>query len=593
PPVRNAIREAARKEKIPEAKAEARALKYADEIASNLSIATIRFLEILLTWVWNKIYNGVRVHGLDRVKEEAGKGAVVYVPCHRSHIDYLLLSYVLYKNGLSVPHIAAGINLNMPIVGGILRRGGAFFMRRSFRNNKLYAAVFNEYMHSIFTRGYPMEYFVEGGRSRTGRTLPPRAGMLLMTVRSFLRDHNKPIIFVPVYIGYEKVMEARTYLGELKGKKKEKENVFGLIRSVRNLRNTFGQVSLNFGEPFRLGDLLDRVHPQWREEPFDPESRPAWLPGAVESLADEIAVRINNATALNPVNMIATALHATPRQAMDERLLKEQLETQINLLRALPYSPDMSFPDTEPATWVDYCADMGVVHRQSQKLGDIILMDDLNAILTTYYRNNVLHTLALPAMIACLFENNAAVSRERAVWLVSATYPYVRSELFMRWPDEEVDPVIESWIDVLVDQGLLIAEGDQLYRPATGSRESVRLSYLAQVIIPTLERYYIAIAILRKHGSGTLTASRLEELSTLMAERMSILYGLNAPEFFDKMLFRNFIAKLRKKELLSVNEDGQLAYSERIEEVMDAARFVLDPAVRQSILTITTQAETD
>ncbi len=593
PPVKAAIQETASKEKIPVAKAEARALKYADEIASNISIATIRFLEILLTWVWNKIYNGVQVNGLARVKSAAEQGAVVYVPCHRSHIDYLLLSYVLYENGLSVPHIAAGINLNMPIVGGILRRGGAFFMRRSFKNNKLYAAVFNEYMHSIFTRGYPMEYFVEGGRSRTGRTLPPRAGMLLMTVRSYLRDHRKPITFVPVYIGYEKVMEARTYLGELKGKKKEKENILTLIRSIRNLRNNFGQVSLNFGEPFQLATILDDVHPDWKQETWEPDSRPEWLPRAVDRLATEIATRINNAAALNPVNMLATALHATPNQAMDERILKDQLKTLTNLLRSLPYSQDMTFPNSDPETWVDYCEGMGIVYRQKQKLGDIILMDDLNAILTTYYRNNVLHLMALPAMVACLFENNATVNRERAVWLVSATYPYVRSELFMRWSDTEVDAAIEQWIDVLIQHGLLSSEGDQLYRPLVGSREAVLLSMLAQVIIPTLERYYIAIAILRKHGSGTLTAGRLEELSTLMAERMSILYGLNAPEFFDKTLFRNFISLLKARGLLSVNEEGLLAYSEEIEEVADAARFVLDPAIRQSILTITTQAETD
>ncbi|MDX5387689.1 MAG: 1-acyl-sn-glycerol-3-phosphate acyltransferase, partial [Marinobacter sp.] len=167
--VKEAIRETAAKDDIPPEKVRAKAYKYADEIAASMSIVTIRFLELALAWLWNRIYNGIAVNNIKVAKEVAQDHAVVYVPCHRSHIDYLLLSYVLYKNGLMPPHIAAGINLNMPIVGPILRRGGAFFMRRSFRDNPLYATVFNEYMHVMFTRGYSVEYFVEGGRSRTGR----------------------------------------------------------------------------------------------------------------------------------------------------------------------------------------------------------------------------------------------------------------------------------------------------------------------------------------------------------------------------------------------------------------------------------------
>src|SRR5690606_25620168 len=258
PVVKDAIRETAKRDNIPPAKARDRALKYADEIASNVSVAGVRFLDILLTRVWNRIYDGVRIHNIEAVQEVAKENAIVYVPCHRSHIDYLLLSYVLFHNGLMVPHIAAGINLNMPVVGSILRRGGAFFMRRSFRENKLYAAVFNEYMHSMLTRGYSVEYFVEGGRSRTGRTLPPKGGMISMTLRSFLRDHRKPIVFVPVYVGYEKILEERSYLGWLSGKMKEKESVLGLFKILGNLRDRFGKVTVNFGEPIFLAHFLDQ-----------------------------------------------------------------------------------------------------------------------------------------------------------------------------------------------------------------------------------------------------------------------------------------------------------------------------------------------
>lgn len=124
--MREAIRETARREDEHPDKVRARAYEYANEIASSMSIATIRILEVLLSWLWNRIYNGIRINNIREVQEVAEENAVVYVPCHRSHIDYLLLSYVLYRNGLMPPHIAAGINLNMPVVGPILRRGGAF-----------------------------------------------------------------------------------------------------------------------------------------------------------------------------------------------------------------------------------------------------------------------------------------------------------------------------------------------------------------------------------------------------------------------------------------------------------------------------------
>ncbi len=589
--VKDAIEDTVRKEKTTTAKASKKALKYADEIASNMSIATIRFLEIFLSWVWNKIYKGIKVNNVEAVREAAQQGAVIYVPCHRSHIDYLLLSYVLFRNGLATPHIAAGINLNMPVVGAILRRGGAFFMRRSFKNNKLYATVFNEYMHSIFTKGYPVEYFVEGGRSRTGRTLQPKAGMLLMTVRSFLRDSRKPIIFVPVYVGYEKILEARSYLGELKGKKKEKENIFTLFKTVKKLRSSFGQVSLNFGTPFLLKDTLDRLQPGWDQQTYEADARPAWLPNAISELSEQVAIGINNAAAINPVNIVAALLLSTPRQSMDAHVLADHCDAVINLLQQNRYSDTVTFPAGRGIDWIGYTEKMNFALRQKQALGDIISLVGTNAILLTYYRNNILHLLAVPALVASMLQNNSRMSVEKLVWLSKAVYPYIKSELFIRWDKSEIESVIHAWIATLTDNGLLIREKSAVHRPLAGSREAVLLDALARMILPTLERYYIAIAILRKNGPGKITANELESQSTLMAERMSILYGLNAPEFFDKTLFRNFINLLRQDGYIQTNDQGHLIYDESLEQVAEDARLVLNAELRLSILQVTNQTE--
>ncbi|MAA63599.1 MAG: glycerol-3-phosphate 1-O-acyltransferase [Alteromonadaceae bacterium] len=585
--VKDAIRETAREKDIPPEKVRAKALKYGDEIAASMSVVTIRILEVALSWLWNRIYNGVAVNNIQVAQDAAKDNAVIYVPCHRSHIDYLLLSYVLYRNGLMPPHIAAGINLNMPVVGPILRRGGAFFMRRSFRDNPLYAAVFNEYMHVMFSRGYSVEYFVEGGRSRTGRMLQPRPGMLSMTVRSYLRDHRKPIVFIPVYIGYEKVMEGRSYLGELRGKKKQKESIFSLAKTAKNLRSSFGRVAVNFGEPIQLSNVLNDVRPQWREEAYGGDYRPEWLNTAVESLSDQVAVNINAAVSVNPIGMLATVLLSTQKLTMDERLLIRLMNEFCDLIRSAPYSEHVTYPEGDGADWVAYGESMGLISRVHQDLGDIISLEGNNAILMTYYRNNIQHLFALPALIASLFENFSSLEREKVVFLASAVYPYIKSELFLRYPDEDVDPVIEQWIDVLIERDLLRLDGDRICRPADGSEAALRLRALSKFVIQTLERYHISIAILRKYGSGRIGAKELEEQSTLMAQRMSILFGVNAPEFFDKMLFRNFIENLQKTEILTQDEEGMLCYTEGLDEVAEDARLVLNMEMRQAIQQVT------
>ena len=188
PKVVKALEEQAAKSGKSIAAVKAEAQGYLGEITSNYSHSVVRFFVHFLSWLWTRLYDGVQVRHFERVRTLAPDYQVVYVPCHRSHVDYLLLSYVIYKRGLRIPHVAAGENLNIPILGELLRSGGAFFMRRSFKGNTLYSTVFKEYVHSLMQRQAPIEYFIEGGRSRTGRLLPPKLGMLAMTVNSHLRE---------------------------------------------------------------------------------------------------------------------------------------------------------------------------------------------------------------------------------------------------------------------------------------------------------------------------------------------------------------------------------------------------------------------
>jgi glycerol-3-phosphate O-acyltransferase len=316
-PVRKAITDQARRDGKEYLEAWKKAHAFAWEIAADYSNPVVRSLSFMLTYFWNRIYDGVTIHHLEQLKAVAPGNEIVYVPCHRSHMDYLLLSYLLYQHGVVPPHIAAGDNLNLPVIGSILRRGGAFFLRRSIRGNALYAAVFSEYVAQLVGEGFSLEYFIEGGRSRTGRLLAPKGGMIAMTVRAFLRAPRRPVVFVPVYIGYERLIEGESYLGELTGQAKKKESIWALVSGVGEiLRSHYGKVTVNFGEPVRMDEVLVATDPDWRTQIT--EEKPSWLGDVVDTLAHNIQVNINRAADVNPINLLAVALLATPKHAMGE-----------------------------------------------------------------------------------------------------------------------------------------------------------------------------------------------------------------------------------------------------------------------------------
>lgn len=273
---------------------------------------------------------------------------------------------------------------------------------------------------------------------------------------------------------------------------------------------------------------------------------------------------------------------------MDEGQLIRLADQYADLLRAFPYAETVTLPEGNGTDWVTYCESMGLISRQPQKLGDIIGLEGTNATLMTYYRNNIQHLFALPALVASLFENKSSLARARIVDLASVAYPYIQSELFLKYQPDEAKAAINHWIDVLIDQGLLIAlDNERIARPEAGTEAMLRLRVLSRFIIQTVERYHITLGILRKYGSGKITAAELEEQSTLLAERMSILFGLNAPEFFDKTLFRNFIANMQKNGVITTDDKGLLCYGEGLDEVADDARLVLSVEKRQAIQQVT------
>jgi glycerol-3-phosphate O-acyltransferase len=590
--VRAAAAQEVRAKKVTRRKALLTARGYGEEIAANYSHAFVNFMEAFLRRLWTRLYDGVDFNHVDTLRAVAREHEVVFVPCHRSHMDYLLLSYAIYVQGYAVPHIAAGINLDIPVVGRLLRKGGAFFIRRSFAGNALYTAVLMKYLGAIMARGHSIEYFIEGGRSRTGRLLQPKTGMLAMTVRSYLRDPRRPVVFLPVYFGYERIVEGDTYIGELSGRPKRKEGIGDLLRAPRMLRKKYGRVSVNIGSPIHLDALLGRHAPDWREQTLEDETRVPWLAPAVDDLSQRIMRHINAAAAVTPINLLALTLLAMPRQAMPAADLARQIDLYIGLLREAPYDPRVTVTATGGEAAIVHGEALGVLQRQPHKLGELVRSSDEVAVLMTYYRNNIQHLFALPSLIACAFIANPVVPTadlQRLAWRV---YPYVAAELFLKWSEDELAAQVDAQLAALAKLGVLErftlqggAEGWR--RPASSTPAAVQLSLLAESSVQTIERYYLVISALTHAEPGSYTAKELSERCQLMAQRIEMVYGFDSPEFADRSLFDQFIALLQRRGVVRSDEAGRLLHDEVLQRVAQDAEFVLSEQIRHSILQVT------
>jgi glycerol-3-phosphate O-acyltransferase len=444
-------------------------------------------------------------------------------------------------------------------------------------------------MHQILTRGHAIEYFVEGGRSRTGRLLRAKGGMLSMTINSFLRAPRRPIVFVPVYFGYEKLIEGDSFISELGGAEKKKESLGGLIRSVKALRENFGKVYVNIGEPIPIEPLLDETRPDWREVPLSDDERPAWISETINELGVRIMQGINSAAAVTPISLLASTLLSAPKQTMGELELKRQLQLSLDLLKRFRYSNSVTLPDWTPEEIIAHGEKMQVIDRTAHPLGDVLHMAERQAVLMTYFRNNVHHLFAIPASIACCFIHGRRLEHDEVQRLVRLIYPFMQTELSLKWDYEEIDAVTTAGIEALIDLEILSRASDMrtLVRPPTGSARAFQLLMLGQSTVPMLQRFYLVIALLFRNGSGTLSRVRLETLCQLSAQRLAMIYGLHSPDFFDKTLFRDFIGKLRQQNVLRRNEDGLLEFDDDINRIGDDARLVLGEEIRHSILSLT------
>ncbi|KAL6072942.1 Acyltransferase, variant, variant 2 [Balamuthia mandrillaris] len=265
PHVQEAIRHFAIENSLTERHAHEKVRGMLDLMVAKFDSRVARSFEYVMTKVLRRLFVSIQVdeRGLEMVKDIADTGVpIVLMPTHKSHIDYIVMSIICFHCNLSLPYIAAGDNLNIPVIGPLLRKAGAFFIRRQFGTDPLYAILFKEYVEQILRGGHMMEFFVEGGRSRSGKVLRPKMGLLSVIANAVMSQKIQDAVLIPISINYDKVVEGESYTKELLGANKTPESLMGVLKSAKLLKVKFGKVDVNFGTPISTARFLSRKEQQ-------------------------------------------------------------------------------------------------------------------------------------------------------------------------------------------------------------------------------------------------------------------------------------------------------------------------------------------
>ncbi len=393
------VRQLSRESGEPESKLWKTAERYFDEMAANYQGSYFAILEFLFSRVWPRVFQGFDYRGLDKVIERIKDDPVVLVPCHRSHFDYLILSYLFHVNYLSPPHIAAGVNLSFWPLGPLFRGAGAYFIRRTFEGNPLYKTVFRNYLTFLIREGYTQEFFIEGGRSRTGKILTPKLGMLSAIVNSFVDGVRRDLYFVPVSIQYGRVAEEESYKRELIGAEKEKESLWALLKARSVLRQQRGTVYVTFADPISLGEALGQNKDRFREPGGDrnveQEKR-----RFIQKLGFRILRDVNSASLAGATSVTSTVLLSSPHAAWRYADFLAAAQSLVEYLKssAVTLTPSLERNADDFLENLNFLEKGGLVQRVSGAEAMIHLPSEKRMTLD-FYKNNTIHFYLFPALV--------------------------------------------------------------------------------------------------------------------------------------------------------------------------------------------------
>ena len=540
------------------------------EIASHYDPRLISVARPILSVLFRRLYESVEVDeaGLAAVKKRAADAPVVFCPSHKSYVDFLVVSWLLYERGMTPPHIAAGINLSFWPFGAIARRGGAFFIRRTVKGDRVYTAVLRAYVKRLLRDRFPQEFYVEGGRSRTGKLLFPKMGLVSMEVDAWLDGAADDVLFVPVAIDYERLIEASSYARELAGGEKRKESLSGLLGAFGVLFRSYERLYVQFEAPVslrevatrRLGERAERLLPDaaWAGEAA---RHPATLPspGAddpaeakrklVQAVANRVAYGISRAVTITPFGLVAAALLSHRQRG----LTATDLARRVELLRYIGaegggrFGRDLagaSSDPRQPGPVADALARLaaGGLVRVEVAAGEHIyqVVDEKRPVLD-YHRNAVIHRYVAPAIVSAALRTagdgaTAAAVEARAGWL-SRLFKLE----FMYRPGVELEQVVAENLAFLERVGSVARHGDAL-RPGP---EPAPAAFLAEFLRPYLEAYRVAaeasLALLESPPKGGLDRRALVRAAMEQGRAAFLAGRLQCREALSKATLENAV----------------------------------------------------
>jgi glycerol-3-phosphate O-acyltransferase len=376
----------------PESVLRKRAYRYYREIAADYSVVYVSLFEKALDYIFRRIYDGISYdqEAIRQIREAAQRGPLVLAPCHKSHMDYLILSYILFKNKMFPPHIAAGINLSFFPMGTIFRHSGAFFLRRSFKGLKLYPVVFKQYIKTLISEGYTLEFFIEGGRTRTGKLVYPKLGFLSYLLEAIEEGYHKDLVFVPIAINYDRILEEQSYEHELKGGEKATESVTSMMESRKLLTRKYGRVYVTFNQPFSVSEI--------KEWGFKGSEIPPVI-------AETVIKRINQVTVVTPFALTTTAMLLISVKGFSRQMLVERMKSIYDYLA---HARVILSDSLKSAGNIDEIVDYVMAAYMEDKIleglpmeggkkkemvKDFYVLRDNNRARIVFYKNSIIHYL--------------------------------------------------------------------------------------------------------------------------------------------------------------------------------------------------------
>ncbi|HPK53477.1 MAG TPA: 1-acyl-sn-glycerol-3-phosphate acyltransferase [Smithellaceae bacterium] len=442
----------AAREKKDKAAVEKEARRYLYEIAADYNESLVEIWDKLLTWLWNTVYDGVLqdMEGFAKIRNVSKKMPFVIIPCHRSHIDYLLLSYLFYKNNIQMPFVAAGANMSFFPMGYVFRKSGAFFLRRSFRGNAVYAEVFSKYIAILLREGLPLEFFIEGGRSRTGKMVMPKYGLLSMVLQAYQEKYCDNFAAIPVYIGYDRVVEEKSYLKELAGMPKVQENTADMIKNSSVLRKRYGRVYVNIGEPIVMKDYLDKL-----EKPVSQMSLEE-RQSLYRKIGYEIVLEINKVSVVTPFSMVASGLLSHDRRGISHEDLTEVLREFYEYLatREVKFAATFARQEKAIADALNIFAQSGIISKieadkdEVEEMQEVVYsLEDDKRLNLEYYKNNILHFFVPLCFVATSMvkSNDDVISLSK----VMGDYKFLKRLLWNEFIFDERKDDVDEVNDVL------------------------------------------------------------------------------------------------------------------------------------------------